>query len=140
MTITTQQLAELNSQLGTARSQQSDLASRAKIIREALRLDSIPLQTRVLYARALSAAGQDSLAELAWAEMEPRMEFGLEGQFDWQFADYERGKVLERLGLRERAVELYRRQLSKFAPAADAADLPAMRDLRERLQRLETPK
>ena len=41
MTITTQQLAELNSQLGTARSQQSDLASRAKIIREALRLGRV---------------------------------------------------------------------------------------------------
>ncbi|MFN0100217.1 MAG: BTAD domain-containing putative transcriptional regulator [Gemmatimonadaceae bacterium] len=109
-------------------------------LREALRLDSIPLQTRVLYARALSAAGQDSLAERAWGDMERRMEFGLEGQFDWQFADYERGKALERLGLSERAAELYRRQLSKFSPAADVTDPAAIRDLRERLGRLETPK
>ncbi|CAN1518098.1 eps_transp_fam, exopolysaccharide transport protein family [Rhabdaerophilaceae bacterium] len=41
MTITNQQLAELNSQLGTARAQQADLASRAKIIREALRLGRV---------------------------------------------------------------------------------------------------
>lgn len=109
-------------------------------LREALRLDSLPLQTRVLYARALAAAGLDSLAERAWADMETRMQFGLEGQFDWQFADYERGKAVERLGRREQAVELYRRQLSKLSTAADAADPPAIRDLRERLRRLETPK
>lgn len=109
-------------------------------LREALRLDSVPLQTRVLYARALSAAGQDSLAERAWAELEPRLEFGLEGQFDWQFADYERGRALERLGLNERAAELYRRQLSKRAPVADAVDPPVLRDLRDRLKRLESRK
>jgi DNA-binding SARP family transcriptional activator/Flp pilus assembly protein TadD len=109
-------------------------------LREALQLDSVPLQTRVLYARALAAAGEDSLAAQAWAELEPRLEFGLEGQFDWQFADYERGKALEQLGLSERAVELYRRQLSKRPPTADAIDPPAIRDLKERLKRLEAPK
>ncbi len=36
-TISTQQLSELNGQLATARSQQSDLASRARLIREAIR-------------------------------------------------------------------------------------------------------
>ena len=41
MTITSQQLAELNSQLSTARAQQADLQSRAKLIREALRLGRV---------------------------------------------------------------------------------------------------
>jgi uncharacterized protein involved in exopolysaccharide biosynthesis len=39
--ISTQQLAELNTQLSTARAQQADLAARAKVIREALRLGRI---------------------------------------------------------------------------------------------------
>lgn len=41
MTITTQQLAELNSQLATARTQQADLTSRARLIREAIRLGRV---------------------------------------------------------------------------------------------------
>ncbi len=40
-TISTQQLAELNTQLSLARSQQADLQSRAKLIREALRLGKV---------------------------------------------------------------------------------------------------
>lgn len=41
MTITSQQLAEMNSQLATARTQQADLQSRAKLIREAVRLGRV---------------------------------------------------------------------------------------------------
>lgn len=41
MTISNQQLAEMNSQLATARTQQADLTSRAKLIREAVRLGRV---------------------------------------------------------------------------------------------------
>lgn len=41
MTITNQQLTEMNSQLATARTQQADLNSRAKLIREAIRLGRV---------------------------------------------------------------------------------------------------
>ncbi|MCC7002688.1 MAG: hypothetical protein IT357_11085 [Gemmatimonadaceae bacterium] len=109
-------------------------------LREAIRLDSLPLQTRILYARALAATGQDSLAEVQWARIEARMDFGLEGQFEWQFADLERGKSLERLGLRERAAEIYRRQLSRSPLQPGSPEPAARRETRERLLRLESPK
>lgn len=41
ISITTQQLTEMNSQLATARTQQADLTSRAKLIREAIRLGRV---------------------------------------------------------------------------------------------------
>ncbi|MGL5446805.1 MAG: GumC family protein [Rhabdaerophilum sp.] len=41
ISITTQQLTEMNSQLATARTQQADLSSRAKLIREAIRLGRV---------------------------------------------------------------------------------------------------
>jgi uncharacterized protein involved in exopolysaccharide biosynthesis/Mrp family chromosome partitioning ATPase len=41
VTITTQQLGELNSQLATARTQQADLTARARLIREAIRLGRV---------------------------------------------------------------------------------------------------
>ncbi len=41
MTISSQQLAEMNSQLATARTQQADLSARAKLIREAVRLGRV---------------------------------------------------------------------------------------------------
>lgn len=117
-------------------------AGRAMAARTALRTAHVRYaalpQVQILYARSLAATGADSAALAQWDELARFTGFGLEGQFDWQFADYERGRLLERLGLPERAVAAYRRMVARYPASASPTDPPQLRDTRERLSRLES--
>jgi len=110
------------------------------VLRSALAIDSTRLPGRIAYARALAATGQDSAADAAWERIGRALEFGLEGQFEWQFADHERGLALERMGRMERAIAMYRRQLQR-QPQQPGEPAPlALRATEERLRLLEAPR
>lgn len=117
-------------------------AGRASAARTALHTafveDSLSLHIQVLYAKALVAAGEDSAALAAWDQAARTAGFGYEGQFDWQFADYERGRLLERLGRPEEAAAAYRRLVARYPVMAGRTDPREIRDARERLSRLES--
>ncbi len=117
-------------------------AGRAAAARTALRTafveDSLSLQIQVLYARALVAVGEDSAALAAWDQAARTAAFGYEGQFDWQFADYERGRLHERLGRPEEAAAAYRRLVARYPVTAGRTDPREIREARERLTRLES--
>lgn len=99
--------------------------------------DANALQTRMLLAEALAATGSDSAAAAMWRNVAREFNFALEGQFEWQFADYRLGLVQERMGLTELAMESYRRIVGRY-PAEGAAMEPVeLRAARERLRRLE---
>ncbi|MCE9602407.1 MAG: hypothetical protein K8S21_09405 [Gemmatimonadetes bacterium] len=110
------------------------------VLRSAIEIDSTRLQTRIAYARALAAAGQDSAADAAWERIGEALEFGLEGQVEWQFSDYERGRSLERLGRVERAIAIYRRQLQRQPQITGEPEPLALRATKERLRALEAPR
>ena len=99
--------------------------------------DSTVPQTRALYARAVAAAGEDSASVALWGQIERRFEFGIEGQYEWQFAAYERGIVLERMGRTEQAMAEYRGLIGRYPVVGAGAEPPALRDARRRLNRLE---
>lgn len=111
-----------------------------EVLRSAIATDSTRLLSRIAYARALAAAGEDSAADAWWSRIGGSLEYGLEGQFEWQFADYERGLSLERLGKWERALTLYRRQLERQPQAPGEPEPLALRDTRARVQRLAPPR
>jgi len=111
-----------------------------EVLRSAIAIDSTRLLSRIAYARALAAAGQDSTADVWWSRIGASLEYGLEGQFEWQFVDYERGLSLERLGKWERALTLYRRQLERQPQAPGEPEPLALRDTRARVERLAPPR
>lgn len=117
--------------LADGRPTESVAALRAAALR-----DSSYFQSRMLLARAMAAAGDDSAAAALWAGIDERYNFGLEGQFDWELALYERGLLLERMGQVELATTAYRRLLERF-PTNVTSEPPALTDARRRLTHLE---
>ena len=93
-------------------------------------------QVEALLARALEASGDDASALAQWEHLSSRFVFGLEGQFEWQFADYERGRLLERLGRTEQAEAAYRALVARY-PTRRPDEPVVMREARARLERLE---
>lgn len=109
-----------------------------EMIESGFRRDSTNAQGRVLRARALEAAGEDALALKAWEAVAAAFEFGAEGQFEWQFADAERGRLLERLGRTDEAVSALRRIVARYPARANVVDPTVLTEARERLRRLES--
>ena len=99
--------------------------------------DSTNAQSGMLLSRAFAVTGEDSAAAEVWARTGARFHFGVEDQFDWQLASYERAKALERMGREELAIEEYRRLIGRNSGGTTAAEPPALVDARARLQRLE---
>lgn len=99
--------------------------------------DSSNPQTGMLLARALAAAGADSAAAELLTRTQAVFHFGVEGQFDGQFALYERGRALERLGRTEEAVEAYRRVIDRYPVGSTDAEPLALKDARQRLKGIE---
>ncbi|MBL8996094.1 MAG: hypothetical protein JNL44_02160 [Gemmatimonadetes bacterium] len=122
---------------GAIRLAGGDVAGARERLERAFVRDSGNSQIAVLRAHALSAAGADSAALVAWQRIGQSFEFGIEGQFDWQFADYERARILERLGRTEAAEEALRRIVGRFPSHAVDVEPPVLRDTRARLERLE---
>jgi len=102
-----------------------------------VRRDSTNAQGRILLARSFEADGQDAAALAAWDAVAATNEYGAEGQFEWQFADAERGRLLERIGRRDDAVNALRQLVARFPARAGALEPPILSDARDRLRRLE---
>lgn len=109
-----------------------------EIIEGGFRRDSTNLQGRILRARALEASGSDSAALLAWDAVASVFEFGGEGQFEWQFVDAERARLLERLGRPDEASTALRRLVARYPSRANAIEPVVLSEARARLRRLET--
>lgn len=107
-------------------------------LRSAFVRDSTSTQSRTLLARALSATGDDAGAAASWNRLAMQYDFGVEGQFDWQFAKYEEARALERLGRLEQAIEAYRSLVAAYPVGASEFEAPTLRDARARLRKLET--
>jgi DNA-binding SARP family transcriptional activator/TolB-like protein len=98
--------------------------------------DSVTLGTRIWLARARAAAGDLEGALAQWEKIGRSFEFGYEGQFDWQFASYERAVLLERLGRTEQATTAYREFLRQY-PESNGREPVALPTARRRLAALE---
>ncbi len=109
-------------------------------IESSLRRDPRNLHARLLLARALEGIGRDSAALETWQGIEQSFTFGLEGQFDWQFAQAERARLLERLGRADSAVSVLRGLVARYPSRPGLVEPMIMRESRERLRRLETRK
>lgn len=105
-------------------------------LRSAVSRDPLNVQLRPLLARAAEAAGNDEEALALWTELGRGQHWGAEGQFEWQFADFERARILERLGRTEQAEAALRALLARY-PAADPQEPTLLRDARTRLARLQ---
>lgn len=105
-------------------------------LRTAFVRDTTNPQVEALLARALEADGDDAAALAQWEHHGERFFLGLEGQFEWQFVDYERGRLLERLGRAEQAEAAYRTLVARF-PVRRPDEPVVMREARARLERLE---
>ncbi len=103
---------------------------------QAVLRDSSNFQVLVTRARAAAAAARDSLADAIWSRIVSRIEFGLEGQFDAQLGDADRGAILERLGRREEALTVLRALVRAYP--RETVEPPALAEARARLQRIET--
>lgn len=119
--------------LATGRAKDALTALRAASVR-----DSTSPQMNMLHARALSAVGDDSTAAVMWERVSREFAFGVEGQFDWQFAAYEQGRTLERLGRVESAMAAYRRLVSAFPVGVATFETTTLIDARARLRHFET--
>ena len=113
-------------------------ADALRALRSAVAREGSSSQANILLARALSAGADDEAAADRWEQVVSRYGFGVEGQFDWQFAPYELARVHERLGRTERSIESYRRLVAAFPVGASEFEPPLLRDARDRLRRLET--
>ncbi len=107
-------------------------------IESGFRRDASNLGGSLIRARALEAAGQDADALQAWTDAAAGFEFGNEGQFEWQFADAERARLLERLKRPDEAVDALRRLVARYPARPGALEPVTLRDARERLRRLES--
>ena len=113
-------------------------ADALRALRSAVARGGSSPQANILLARALSAGADDEAAADRWEQVVSRYGFGVEGQFDWQFAPYQLARVLERLGRTERSIESYRRLVAAFPVGTSQFEPPLLLDARNRLRRLET--
>jgi tetratricopeptide (TPR) repeat protein len=112
-------------------------AGAVEALNGALARDTSRVTTYMLLARAHAALGEDSTAAALWDRIDRQVRFGVEGQFESQFAAYERGKLLESMGEPEQAIEAYRRIVGRYPPSAERPVPPALADTRARLNQLE---